>query len=529
MAGWVMRNGKLVWALCTGANCGGSTQEATPTTTKDGALPTTQTAPAPYSKSGGTANAGGVQPVTGGNTTYQGASSTGAGNVNVNTGGIGKYQPDYVEDRMKRMMADDSMGSYMDVARTNASQEANSRGLLNSSMAVGEGEKAAVSALLPIAQTDSGAKNQFTLNDQAFDFNSALQNAQEANKFLLGQQQHGFELENLSAQNTYAKEQMGEEFKYNSQLNQQGYTEENKRAYATFINETTQQYQINRTAIMTDPNLDEAAKNKRLAELDMTHSDALGSASELFGFDVGVYGASNEVANGLLSPQYQTTGNTGTTAGATTNTGTGGNVAAPTGLFGNHVTPTTFDNGSQLTEEQAQMVSQIPPEVANFIKPKTGGYTPEELAGLSNINASYMGLLDPSKKYTPQELSAMGNVDDVWYDYIDEDLYYSPSDLGKLANVTPVFANYLPIKAAEGIYTPTQLSALSQVDTRLLGYLKPPDNKNRYEPDALAKLAGFDVNVLISNNVPTRVYTPTELASKYATLAKKYTAPTGVL
>ncbi len=43
----------------------------------------------------------------------------------------------------------------MDMAETSAAQKANARGLLNSSIAVGEGQKAAYSAALPIAQQDA--------------------------------------------------------------------------------------------------------------------------------------------------------------------------------------------------------------------------------------------------------------------------------------------------------------------------------------------------------------------------------------
>ncbi len=50
-------------------------------------------------------------------------------------------------------------------AQTRAKQEANRRGLLNSSMAVGAGESALYDAAMPIAQSDAGAYNQAALSN----------------------------------------------------------------------------------------------------------------------------------------------------------------------------------------------------------------------------------------------------------------------------------------------------------------------------------------------------------------------------
>lgn len=58
-----------------------------------------------------------------------------------------------VEDRMTGLLAKDN--PYMKVARTGAAQTANSRGLLNSSIAASAGEEAAIKSALPIAQQDA--------------------------------------------------------------------------------------------------------------------------------------------------------------------------------------------------------------------------------------------------------------------------------------------------------------------------------------------------------------------------------------
>lgn len=73
---------------------------------------------------------------------------------------------DTVEGRASKLIADDS--PFIQSARARATGVANSRGLINSSMAVGAGEAAAYDAALPIASQDAAAYNQQgQLNQQA--------------------------------------------------------------------------------------------------------------------------------------------------------------------------------------------------------------------------------------------------------------------------------------------------------------------------------------------------------------------------
>jgi hypothetical protein len=66
----------------------------------------------------------------------------------------------------------------MTLARTNAAQQANSRGLLNSSMAIGAGEMAAYQAALPIAQQDASTYFQQGRDNQQHQNNANLYNHQ---------------------------------------------------------------------------------------------------------------------------------------------------------------------------------------------------------------------------------------------------------------------------------------------------------------------------------------------------------------
>ena len=82
-----------------------------------------------------------------------------------------------VSEQLNKLLSKDS--DYIQVAKTNALQSANRRGLANSSIAAGEGVLAATKAALPIAQQDAGSyftaerdnnqtANQFTRDDNQF-------------------------------------------------------------------------------------------------------------------------------------------------------------------------------------------------------------------------------------------------------------------------------------------------------------------------------------------------------------------------
>lgn len=84
----------------------------------------------------------------------------------------------------------DKNSPYIQQARNMAARQANSRGLINSSIAAGAGEEAAINAALPIAQQDAttylnqgqtnqAAENRFKENDQAFGMNKATKEQEQ--------------------------------------------------------------------------------------------------------------------------------------------------------------------------------------------------------------------------------------------------------------------------------------------------------------------------------------------------------------
>ena len=95
-----------------------------------------------------------------------------------------------VQGQMSGLLADN--GKYMQAARSRAAETANSRGLLNSSMAVGAGERAAIESAMPIAQQDAGTYSQRALANMSA--------GNQKRRFNAGNQQQ-MTLNNVKAQN----------------------------------------------------------------------------------------------------------------------------------------------------------------------------------------------------------------------------------------------------------------------------------------------------------------------------------------
>ena len=122
--------------------------------------------------------------------------NTGPAAPNVNAMGVDPEKrsvdaaKETVSGQLDSLLAKDS--AYTNRARAGAMQTANKRGLLNSSMAAGAGEAAAIDAALPIANADAqvyqnAAKDNQTVTNDALKFNSDAMN-QFAMQGLRGEQ-----------------------------------------------------------------------------------------------------------------------------------------------------------------------------------------------------------------------------------------------------------------------------------------------------------------------------------------------------
>lgn len=85
-----------------------------------------------------------------------------------------------VSSQLQKLLATDS--PYLQQARNKAAQTANSRGLLNSAMAAGWGESAAIDAAAPIAQADAGVYTSAARDNQSAQNTVSLNNASAANQ-----------------------------------------------------------------------------------------------------------------------------------------------------------------------------------------------------------------------------------------------------------------------------------------------------------------------------------------------------------
>ena len=108
-----------------------------------------------------------------------GGQAGGTGEFSFSSGGAamrGVRPEDTVKQQLSSLLAGDS--TYIDQARARALQTANSRGLLNTSLAAGAGAEAAISQGLPIAQQDA-----------ATFFKQGLTNQEATNQFSLAAQE----------------------------------------------------------------------------------------------------------------------------------------------------------------------------------------------------------------------------------------------------------------------------------------------------------------------------------------------------
>jgi len=96
-----------------------------------------------------------------------------------------------VQGRLDRLLK--STSPYMQTAKQQGLQTANRRGLLNSSIAAGAAQGAAIDRALPIAQQDAGLSGQFGLNQQNYGIQSNLSRQSAAQNLRAQTQAEGFQ------------------------------------------------------------------------------------------------------------------------------------------------------------------------------------------------------------------------------------------------------------------------------------------------------------------------------------------------
>jgi len=154
----------------------------------------------------------------------------------------------------------DQNSPLMQRAAAKAAEQANARGMLNSSMAVGDAQNAVIANALPIASSDAASTNQF-----------ALTNAQAANQ---NSQFNAGASNTLSASNAAAKnaaemqtQQLGATAVQNTQQQQSQAVQQANQ----FLQQAASTHDQQITAIMADPNMSTEAKNAAVATLNANY------------------------------------------------------------------------------------------------------------------------------------------------------------------------------------------------------------------------------------------------------------------
>lgn len=223
-----------------------------------------------------------------------------------------------VQGQMAGIIADNS--PLMQTAKTNAAQDSNSRGLLNSTMGVQAGQQAVINTAMPIAQQDSNTYNntaQFNagqLNDiaktnQNVSTQVNLANTQATNNQAQfnAQQTNNVSLANADTQKALVMQNYDAALKTslanadaatkvelqnldgtlktnlaNIQANYQGLMQTSSSATSLFNGFMSQA-----TGILTDPNMDAASKQNSINNLIGSLQSGLTAVGSLQGVDFG--------------------------------------------------------------------------------------------------------------------------------------------------------------------------------------------------------------------------------------------------
>ena len=218
-----------------------------------------------------------------------------------------------VEKRMEGLLSSDS--PYLTAARTRAKQAANVRGLLNTSMAAGAGEKAAIETALPIAQQDakyfqeSAGKTQtgrvqeglyetqgeiskdIATHEGEIASGLSAQKAEETKALSTQEATQRAELslqESLQTQDLEQIVQAGANYRQQMELNVQNAiatmelgTEE-RTAYANSVAEMGENFMLELNNIQRDPNVTSAAKTGAIKSLRDAYYSNLESLASIY-------------------------------------------------------------------------------------------------------------------------------------------------------------------------------------------------------------------------------------------------------
>lgn len=202
-----------------------------------------------------------------------------------------------VAGQMDKLLADNS--KYLQSARASGMALANNRGLVNSSLAAGAAEKAAIDAAAPIAAQDASTYAASGLSAQNANqetkqlgykgqIDSVVKMQELYNAAVLQQQQGGITQEN-TAQKYALETQLQTTLKQmDINIDMEKIASNDRQSYVNAIGPIMQQYQNSYITIQQQPDnvMDASAKAAALSDLHAMYKPQLESISNLYGYTV---------------------------------------------------------------------------------------------------------------------------------------------------------------------------------------------------------------------------------------------------
>lgn len=243
----------------------------------------------------------------------------------VNTATPATLNPNALSDQITKVTDPNSAISQR--AEAEANEASNSKGLLNSSMAVGAARNAVLSAALPIAQGDVTAQEQTAQNAQQ----TELQNAQQKNAMETAQTQISTDVSktNAAAANTQILAQL-------DQANKVQMAGINTK-YQTLLNANTSASALQQSiitqigAIQNNPNLDAAHKTDAISQQYAALDNALQSLQAISGLNLNLGFGGAATTTPATAPAGAPAGTTATPAANAQNAQDAQDAAAAAG------------------------------------------------------------------------------------------------------------------------------------------------------------------------------------------------------
>lgn len=199
----------------------------------------------------------------------------------------GMFQPgpeSTVAGQMEGLLAKES--PYMQAARTKGLEHANSRGLLNSSLAGEASQKAAIESALPIAQQDASTYSQAGLSKQEFDQDQAMVDIQAAASSQLSAQEAAQKKDLADFQETAATARHTAELAMNEKLKGMGLASDETKAIGSSVTLLGQELVQQIASIQANPNLNTTAKTEIVSQITDTYQSNVNSIAAIYGVQI---------------------------------------------------------------------------------------------------------------------------------------------------------------------------------------------------------------------------------------------------